>query len=106
MAVIGEESISSYRLFLPPHEIDMGIRLLLSTIRDMPNPQAVFLVYKAFLEHIHPFPDANGRIVRICMSLILKHYGFSAYFTTEHKILTLEKYCSIIDATDRIYDAQ
>lgn len=95
MAVLGEESTSTYRLFLPPHEIDMAIQFLLNTIKDMSVPEAVFRVYKALLEHIHPFPDGNGRIIRICMSLILRHYGLYTYFTTDHKILTLEKYCSI-----------
>lgn len=97
--VIGQESFSHYRLFIPPHEINRAIEIIMTKIRNFSTVKAIFIIYKSLLEYIHPFVDANGRIVRTCMTLILRHHGINTCLTTDHKILKWDSYLKLINSS-------
>lgn len=74
--VLGVIHPQSYRVFLPPHEVDSALdEIFAATIPD-PFSRA-FYIFHAVLEWIHPLKNGNGRCARLFLTIACRSRGIS-----------------------------
>jgi len=86
---------------VPPAKIEKSIKELLQFVQKLDvEPTRKAAVFHAFFEHIHPFPDGNGRLGRVILNFILVAHGLPAIAVKGVKKVDREKYYATLESAD------
>jgi len=86
---------------VPPTKIEKSIKELLWFVQNLnAAPTRKAAIFHAFFEHIHPFPDGNGRLGRIILNFILVAHGLPAIAVKGVKKADREKYYAALENAD------
>jgi len=99
---LSEREIKKSKLkTISPQKIEKCIQKISWFVKNLKaEPTRKAAIFHAFFEHIHPFPDGNGRIGRVLLNFILISHGLPPIAIKGLKKNDREKYYSALEKCD------